>query len=413
MTAPRLAALAAVLALTAAACGGSGPGAASQASPAATAPAAPDTAAAPADLSDRTILLGLTTSLSGEAAVAGISIENATRMAIDEVNDSGGIFGARLDLAVEDTQFNPSEEIPAVQKLVDQVGVDLMVGPITGRSLKSGGPIALDAGLVVINAHASEGGLEALGDSLIYLAPTEPFLAEVTAQRILAAHSPATAVLSFDGGDEFSIASKDSYRRVFEAAGVEILEEVQFASDSADFSPVARAVSTHRPDVVTIAAFPEIQGTVTRAVRAAGFSGPIGCASNGCNSGDYTAVAGEAAAGSYTSAAYDPEGETAREVRRRYEEAFPDDPFTPFVFNQYDAVMLLAEALRQVGAEHLFDGDELNSAAVVEAFTSGDVTFAGARGSQRVTEQRTLEFDEVTTFVFEDVGGTIEMVPVD
>lgn len=359
------------------------------------------------DLSDEVITLGLTTSLTGEAAGAGRSIANATEMVIEEVNAAGGIHGATLQLIVEDTQFDPDQEIAAMQKLIDQEGVDIMVGPVTGRSVNAGAPVALDAGIITVVAHASEGGLEELGEELLYVSATEPFLAEKTATHLVEEFAPKSAVLAWDDGEPFAKRSADTYRAVFEDAGVEIVDEIAFDDEAGDFSNVATAVSDADPDVVMIGAFPEIQASVTLEVRERGYDGPIGCASNGCNGVDYSNVAGPAAVNSFSTLGFNPASEAATAVREQYEAAYPDDPFTPFVLNQYDGLQILVEILRQVDPAELLQDGSVNTDAVLDVVAGGDITIEGARGTQTLTADRTVEFENTATYEFVLEGDKI------
>lgn len=74
------------------------------------------------------IRIGVIAPLSGGGTSYGINIQYGTKMAIDEINKDGGINGRKLEMVIVDDATNPSEAVTAMQKLVDQEKVDVVVG---------------------------------------------------------------------------------------------------------------------------------------------------------------------------------------------------------------------------------------------------------------------------------------------
>jgi branched-chain amino acid transport system substrate-binding protein len=76
------------------------------------------------------IRIGVLLSLSGDAAFFGESELKGIQMAVDEVNEAGGINGQAVELIVEDTgTLNTPATITALQKLVNVDGVSVIIGP--------------------------------------------------------------------------------------------------------------------------------------------------------------------------------------------------------------------------------------------------------------------------------------------
>jgi ABC-type branched-subunit amino acid transport system substrate-binding protein/class 3 adenylate cyclase len=94
--------------------------------------------------------VGLVTTLSGygeKGALYGYVV-NAVNLAIDELNDNGGIHGRPLNLVTLDDRFE--EELPGdlTQTLVDDPAVLAMVGPYTSGQSLHAAPISNAAGLL-------------------------------------------------------------------------------------------------------------------------------------------------------------------------------------------------------------------------------------------------------------------------
>jgi branched-chain amino acid transport system substrate-binding protein len=79
-------------------------------------------------VTDKEIVIGMHTDLSGPAAFYGVSSRNAAQMRYDLVNAQGGIHGRKIKLVVEDTQYQVPRGVAAVNKLINRDKVFAIVG---------------------------------------------------------------------------------------------------------------------------------------------------------------------------------------------------------------------------------------------------------------------------------------------
>jgi branched-chain amino acid transport system substrate-binding protein len=73
------------------------------------------------------IVLGTHSDLSGPAATYGVSSTNALKMRFDDVNAAGGIYGRKIRLIVEDTQYQVPRAVQAGNKLINRDQIFAMV----------------------------------------------------------------------------------------------------------------------------------------------------------------------------------------------------------------------------------------------------------------------------------------------
>lgn len=76
------------------------------------------------------ILLGSIQDLSGPIAGFGKQARNGMQLAVDDINEQGGINGRKIKLLVEDHAYDPKKAVLAAQKLVNQDKIFMMVGHI-------------------------------------------------------------------------------------------------------------------------------------------------------------------------------------------------------------------------------------------------------------------------------------------
>jgi branched-chain amino acid transport system substrate-binding protein len=74
--------------------------------------------------------------LTGRAAHIGTAQRDAVMIAIDEVNQNGGINGRMLEMVMEDTESNPTKAVMALKKVLETDNVVAIIGPtLTGTAM--------------------------------------------------------------------------------------------------------------------------------------------------------------------------------------------------------------------------------------------------------------------------------------
>lgn len=81
------------------------------------------------------IQLGAIVSISGSGASIGQVASIGWRLAVDEINASGGILGRQVVLTIADSQTDPTHAVSEARRLVENVGIEAMVGPVTSQEV--------------------------------------------------------------------------------------------------------------------------------------------------------------------------------------------------------------------------------------------------------------------------------------
>ena len=109
-------------------------------------------AAAPAvasqGISKDEILLGSIQDLSGPIAGFGKQARLGMLLAVDEINERGGINGRKLKIIVEDSAYDPKKAVLAAQKLVNQDKIFMMVGHIGTAQNMAAMPVQFEKNVV-------------------------------------------------------------------------------------------------------------------------------------------------------------------------------------------------------------------------------------------------------------------------
>ncbi len=97
--------------------------------------------AAPSSAAAGTVQVGVLQSLTGTMAISEVTVKNATLLAIDQINASGGVLGKQIVPVVEDGASDPSMFAQKAQKLIEQDKVVTVFGGWTSASRKAMLPV--------------------------------------------------------------------------------------------------------------------------------------------------------------------------------------------------------------------------------------------------------------------------------
>lgn len=77
-----------------------------------------------------TFVIGLSGPLTGGASQYGIAVENAAKLAVEEINANGGLFGIQFSLISYDDQHDPSRVATGYANMLEQ-GMQVSLGCVT------------------------------------------------------------------------------------------------------------------------------------------------------------------------------------------------------------------------------------------------------------------------------------------
>jgi len=99
-------------------------------------------------VTDTEIVLGSIQDLSGPLAGFGKQDRLGMMLAVDEINEQGGINGRKLRLIVEDSGYDPKKAVLAAQKLVNQDKIFMMMGHIGTAQNMAAMPVQFEKNVI-------------------------------------------------------------------------------------------------------------------------------------------------------------------------------------------------------------------------------------------------------------------------
>ncbi len=93
---------------------------------------------------DDTVKIGFAGPMTGPVAAFGNEIKRGIDMAIDTVNEKGGVKGRKLEVVVRDDEFDPVKTVTAYRDLIERQNVIAMVGTANSAAMLAVTPLLND-----------------------------------------------------------------------------------------------------------------------------------------------------------------------------------------------------------------------------------------------------------------------------
>ena len=203
------------------------------------------------------IKIGFLYILSGRVAQFGYVARQGAELAIDEINDSGGINGRRVKGVFADTKADPKVAIAAATKLANKDVVDALIGIISSRVAVAVAPKVEDLGIPLIVTTALTPVITGKACNRYTFRITYNLEASLRAAAILASRLPAKTWTTV--GPDYSLGhvSWDLFQQNLKRLrpDVEFLSEpdVVFASlKTTDWGPYVDRLKKSRADGVLV-----------------------------------------------------------------------------------------------------------------------------------------------------------------
>lgn len=207
------------------------------------------------------VTIGLLFPTTGAMASLGTDQSNAAKMVLEWANEHGGVGGAKIRIVEGDSQSNPGTGATVAQRMIDQDGVQVIIGSYASGIAQAIAPVAQRNRVVLWEVGAvapdiaQDGNryfLRTVGTSATYAAADIDFLENYLAPKL---GKPLTdlriAVAHEDGPFGTSVA--DAINGLAEDKNLNVVANEAYAENSTDLTPVVLRLKAANPDVLLAA----------------------------------------------------------------------------------------------------------------------------------------------------------------
>ncbi len=222
------------------------------------------------------ILVGMYGSLTGDGASFGQSSVEGAQLAVEELNNAGGLLGGRkIKLLVEDDQSKPDEASNAVTKLITQNKVVAVLGEVASRRSLAAGPVCQKYQTPMISPASTNERVTQIGDYIFRVCFIDPFQGEVLAKFAFNDLKARKVAVLKDIQQDYSVGLTDAIQKKFSALGGQVLDPVSYSSGDADFKAILTQVRAQKPDAIFVTGYYPEAAIIVRQARELGMKVPI------------------------------------------------------------------------------------------------------------------------------------------
>ena len=292
------------------------------------------------------LIIGGIGPITGGAAQYGIAEKNGIQLAVDEINEAGGVNGMKLELNFQDDENDAEKAVNAYNKLKDD-GMKLLIGTVTSKPCEAVSVDAANDKMFLITPSGSSVECITAGDNCFRMCFTDPMQGQIAAEYISQNMSAKKIGIIYDSSDTYSSGIYEGFKKAAANNGLTIVEEQAFTDKTnKDFSVQIQKIAESGAELLFLPFYysevalvlQQAEGKLNIPVFGGdGLDGLIGAL------GDKITVAD----GVYVMSPYASTSPEEKSVKftTAYQSKFPNDEVNQFAADGYDCVYAIKMAL--------------------------------------------------------------------
>ncbi len=360
------------------------------------------------DASQDSVRVGVITSLTGRFATFGEQQQAGMDVALEEVNEAGGINGMMMELVLEDDTSEVNVALAAAEQLVNQ-GLPLVMGAYSSSITNPLSQYFARQGYPFLVFTSSADSITQPGSEWVFrlnqpAAAYAEVLFDLMDQINAGGDGTLQTIAIIHGNGTFESAVSDAALRLADERGYEIVEDENYDKGVTDFRPVLNRFAAADPDVVMMVSYEDDGIAIMRQAKEVGLNAKLfagGAAGFALPS--FIEGAGDAADYVVTATAWtqDVSYPGAQSLYERLVEKLGKEP-SYHAAQGYAAVITAADALRRA--------TDMTPAAVRDALAATNLPDTAYGPIQFTSENGYMNQNPVKMIAEQVQGGTFATV---
>jgi len=211
--------------------------------------------AGPACAQTDTIKLGAVVQLTGKDANVGRYYKDAYTLAVDKINEKGGVTVAgkpyHLALTILDNQSDTNLGVQLYVQLLVREKVNFLLGPYSSADALNDSSVSEKYEVPMVQGGGASGQIFSRGYKYVFgtLPPAEQYFGSTVKMMAELNPKPRTVAL-IAADDAFDVALATGTRELLKQTGLDIILDQQYTTKSTDFSSLLSLVKSKQPDAV-------------------------------------------------------------------------------------------------------------------------------------------------------------------
>ena len=198
------------------------------------------------------IAIGVAIPLTGPQVQYGGPAKDGFEFARDEINGSSILGDASIEFIVEDTEGDVAAATAAFNKLINEDGVDVILGPGISTVAKEVFPIAQRNEVLAFSSTSTAVGLSAIGDYIFRAGLNVGTLVPGAVEQLQQSLRFGRVATMVDDADVYSKSLDEAVSGALTAGEVEILTRETFATGDTSFTDQLNNIKDLNPHAIFV-----------------------------------------------------------------------------------------------------------------------------------------------------------------
>ena len=208
-----------------------------------------------ADGGKETIKIGGLAPLSGDVSQYGVAVNNAVKMAVEDINAKGGILGGRkIEYIVTDEKGDSTEAVNAYNALMDQEIVAL-IGDVTSKPCKAVAAKAAADNMPMLTPSGTDADITKAGKNVFRACFIDPYQGAAAATYAYKNLGYKKAAVLTDVANDYAVGLSNFFKKTFKKIGGELVADMKYSSGDQDFTAQLTELISKKPDIVFMPAY--------------------------------------------------------------------------------------------------------------------------------------------------------------
>jgi len=316
-----------------------------------------DTTADTDTVEQEEVKIGTLLSITGDLSAYGGPMENAAKLAIEEVNANGGLLGTQVTMINEDSQTSEIAAVDGANKLVKIDKVPAIIGAAGSGISMAIIDITTGNNVVQISPSNTAPDFTTYEDNDFYFRTCPSDALQGKAMAILAVDEGYTTASTLVLNNAYGVGFETVFVEEFENMGGEILDRVKYDPQASMFNSEVEQAVKNEPEVIILISYPETGSLILKAAYEKGaMDNTEWLLSEGLKDETLAETAGKDVNGNYIIAGFKgtaPDPTVTGPAYQTFNDAYMakyGTETTTFTANSYDAAAVIALAIEKAGS---------------------------------------------------------------
>lgn len=339
--------------------------------------------------------IGVLMDITGPIASFIPPLQNAANLAVQQVNEQGGLLDGNAVAVYGDTTGSSQGAVDAVGKLVNVENVPIIMGALmSGTTIAAAEAVSIPAGVVQISPTATSPAITGIKDNdlMFRIVPSDNYQGDVLARMVLADGIKSVAVTYVN--NDYGVGIGQTFVDAYKAAGGTVTAAVKHEEKKDSYRSELATLSKAGGDALVLIAYAGDSGgkIVRQSIEGGLFSRFIG--TDGLRDEALIKdIGAEALASSFFSSPTSPaDNPNQSKLHEQFNKVYGGGADKPFVDQTYDATFLTLLAVQKAGSA---DRAAMSAALRAVASAPGEKVGPGewAKARKLLSEGKDIDYD--------------------